>query len=146
MTLTSHFTQYSTHQHGRLCIILVHLCVCYLHWVFMCTLRAKVFFCFFFLTNVYTNIYIYMRMYIYICVYIYIWCFCLLWKCLQSQKHHCELSLWGSRNPKQQQSPNHQQFLCWRLECKCTEDEISVRGPSNTVVPRISSRTHWKQS
>ena len=71
MTLTSHFTQYSTHQHGRLCIILVHLCVCYLHWVFMCTFRAKVFF----YTNVYTNIYIYIYAYVYICVYIYIYIF-----------------------------------------------------------------------
>ena len=131
-TLTSQFTQYSTHQHGRFCIILVHVCVLFV-FGFHVYFEGQ---SFLFYTKNYTYIYIYMR------VYIYIWCFCLLWKCLQSQKHHCELSLWGSRNPKQQRSPNHQQFLCWRLACKCTEDEISVLGPSNTVVPRISSRTH----
>ena len=107
-------------------------CVCAICIWFSCVLWGPKFFV------LYEKLYI--HTYIYACIYI--WCFCLLWKCLQSQKHHCELSLWGSRNPKQQRSPNHQQFLCWRLACKCTEDEISVLGPSNTVVPRISSRTH----
>lgn len=125
-TLTSQFTHYSTHQHGRFYIILLHVCVCYLHWVFMCTLRAKEFFFYewLYIYILYTVLFVIIFSYN---IYIYIlWCFCLLWRCVQSQKHHCKLLLWGTRNPKQQRSPNHQQFLGWRLECKCAEDEISV--------------------
>lgn len=137
-TLTSQFTHYSTHQHGRFYIILLHVCVCYLHWVFMCTLRAKEFFFYewLYIYILYTVLFVIIFSYnIYIYIYYDVFvCFgdaCSLRNIIAS--YYCGAP--GIQSSSGLQTTSNSWVEGWNVNAQ------KMRYPF-LLVPRISSRTH----